>query len=158
MVTLKNELKIKRPRREVFEFLARPENLSLWNYYIRDVVKDTNGNNAEETVYHQFRKNDDQLFKITGYDHGRSLTLETIGDSKLQFRRTFILDEENNETRLNDRFDVDTTFPDIVERLMKNRMNNAVSENLEKLRELLEREETQLQDGRKITLKGQSGR
>jgi hypothetical protein len=60
------------------------------------------------------------------------------------------LNQENDQTHLDDTFEVDTGSPVILERLLKNKMKTAVSNNLHNLKDLLENGKTILPDGRSL--------
>jgi uncharacterized membrane protein len=156
MLEIKNELSIEKPVEFAFNFITHFENIPLWNYYVKSVEKVSANRKGTGTIYHQIRKNDDQRFKISRYDPPRSFTIETIGNSNLQFRRTISLKSEGDQTHILDKFDVDTGAPNMVERVLKNRMKSAVLENLTRLKELLEKGNTVLQDGRVVNINDQS--
>jgi len=152
MVQIKNELTIKKPRNDTFSFISHFENIPLWNYYVRSVKKVSEHVEGKGTIYHQVRKHDEQKFRITRYDPPNLITIETIEDSTPQFRRTISLSQKGNRTQLHDNFEIETGSPNVVERLLKNRMKSAVNENLSKLKELLETGITVLPDGRTVNI------
>jgi hypothetical protein len=59
--------------------------------------------------------------------------------------------EGGDTTRLRDEWKLDTGRPALLERLAHGRVKSAVSENLAKLKELLEEFRVVLQDGRRVS-------
>jgi uncharacterized membrane protein len=150
MIEVKNELVIHKSRNEIFNFITHFENIPLWNYYVKSVEKVSPDSEGLGTIYHQTRKNDEQEFKISEFNPPGSVTIETIGNSSPQFKRTMTLSERNDQTHLMDIFKVNTGSPNMVERLLKNRIESAVLDNLTSLKDLLEKGNTVLPDGRSI--------
>jgi hypothetical protein len=150
MIQIKNELKINKSIEDTFNFIEQFENVPLWNYYVKSVKKVSANINGSGTIYHQVRKNDQQKFKVIEYNPPGLITIETIDNSSPKFRRTFKLNQANDQTHLDDTFVVDTGSPVILERLLKNKMKTAVSNNLNNLKDLLEKGKTILPDGRSI--------
>ena len=152
MIQIRNELMINRSIEETFKFIEQFENIPLWNYYVRSVKKVTPNNDGSGSIYHQVRKNDQQKFKVIEYNPPGLIAIETIDNSSPKFRRTFKLNQANDQTHLDDTFEVDTGSPLILERLLKNKMKTAVSNNLHNLKDLLENGKTVLPDGRSIRI------
>ena len=152
MVQIKNEVTIKKPRIDTFSFISQFENIPLWNYYVRSVKKVSEQTEGTGTIYHQVRKHDEQKFRISRYDPPNLVAIETIEDSAPQFRRTISLSQYGNRTQLHDIFEIETGSPNVLERLLKRRMESAVNENLMKLKELLETGITILPDGRTMNI------
>jgi uncharacterized membrane protein len=160
MIRFKNSIEIKSDAEDVFNFLADFTNIPKWNYYVRDVSKDSVGDIDEHTVFHQTRINDSQTYEITTYQPYHTITIKTKPGSSLQFKRTFKLDTHDTYTVIEDIWKLDTGKHNIFEKLAFQKIKKAVSENLNKLKELLESGKTTLQDGRQVTLaqNQQSGR
>jgi uncharacterized membrane protein len=150
MIPIRNELLINKPREDTFKFLSKFENVPLWNYYVKSVKKISSNIDGAGTVYHQIRKNDQQKFKVTEYNPPVLIAIETIDNSIPKFKRTFKLNQVDDQTHLDDTFEVDTGSPLILERLLKNKMKSAVSNNLHNLKDLLENRKTILPDGRSV--------
>ncbi len=150
MIQIKNELKINKSIEDTFKFIEQFENVPLWNYYVKSVKKVSANIDGPGTIYHQIRKNDQQKFKVIEYNPPGLIAIETIDNSSPKFRRTFKLNQVNDQTHLDDTFEVDTGSPVILERLLKNKMKTAVSNNLHNLKDLLENGKTILPDGRSV--------
>jgi hypothetical protein len=150
MIQIKNELKINKSIEDTFRFIEQFENVPLWNYYVKSVKKISSNIDGSGTIYHQIRKNDQQKFKVIEYNPPGLITIETIDNSSPKFRRTFKLNQANDQTHLDDIFEVDTGSPVILERLLKNKVKTAVSNNLHNLKDLLENGKTILPDGRSV--------
>jgi uncharacterized membrane protein len=153
MIPIRNELLINKPREDTFRFLAQFENVPMWNYYVTSVKRISSTKNGSGTIYHQIRRDDQQKFKVIDYNPPSLITIETIDNSTPKFRRTFKLNQVDDQTHLDDTFEVDTGSPLILERLFKNRLKTAVSNNLHNLKDLLEKGETTLPDGRSVYIK-----
>jgi uncharacterized membrane protein len=152
MITFKNSIEIKRNAKDVFHFLADFENIPKWNYYVRKVSKESVGNIGEHTVFYQTRKDDSQTYEITTYQPYRIITVKTKPGSSLQFERTFELDTHDTYTVIEDIWKLDTGKNSLLEKLALQKIKKAVSENLNKLKELLESGGTTLQDGRVVSI------
>jgi len=153
MIEFENKVEIDRPVEMVFQFLANLENLPKWNYYVLRVVKTSDGPPGVGSTYHQERKTDDQEIEIAALDQDRMLTLRTIPPSTPELERTMILAGNGHQTRILDRWKLDTGgHLGILGMLAKGRVRLAVEENLGKLKELLEQGSVTLQDGRRVRL------
>lgn len=152
MIEFENEVTIGKPIEDVFSFVADLENIPLWNYFVMSVTKRSEGDAVVGTEYHQVRKNDSQDLKIVNLVPNHKLIIETIPPSKPALRRAMIFDYENGQTHISDHWELNTGSFALVERIAARRIKQAVSENLEKLKELLETGRTTLQDGRSVDL------
>lgn len=148
MVTFTNTIQIDKPVKEVFSFLATFENLPKWNYYIMDVSKTEENIPGQGITYHQIRKNDEQYFEVLEFIPNEKITIKTLPGSSLQFQRTFIFKREGEFTVLSDEFELETKLPAFIEKLFVGKIKNAVRDNLQKLKELLEKGATILQNGK----------
>jgi uncharacterized protein YndB with AHSA1/START domain len=145
---IKNSVYIQANPERVFDFLSKPEKLPLWNYYVERVENILTSIEKTGSRYRQIRKNDEQIFEITGFEKNRLLVFSTLPDSKVQFNRQLIIENRDGNTLLNDRFELDTGYPGIIQNVFKNRVKKAILENLNKLKQLMETGRTTLQDGR----------
>jgi hypothetical protein len=134
---------------EVFEFISDFENLSKWNYYVLEVNKLTNGPVGVGATYHQRRKTDQQQFQVVEFRPNKVVTIETQPpERKLKMRFQFKPIE--NGTRVIDEWQLEANAPGPFRWLAAQKVKSAVSENLEKLKLLLETGRVKLQDGRVI--------
>ncbi len=152
MIQFSTKIVIDKSRNKVFSFLTRFENLPLWNYYVLSVSKKSTGDACNGSIYQQIRRNDKQTFRVTICRPPELIEIETTEDSKPPFNRWFILKRTWEQTIIEDHFELETNFPTMVESLSKGRIKNAVLENLNKLKELLENGTTILQDGRSVNI------
>lgn len=152
MIEFELTINIKRSTSDVFAFVADLENVPKWNYFVIDVRKTSEGPLGVGTTYHQTRKTDNQDLRVAGFEKDRSVTVETIPPSKLEFSRRIEFSEENGMTLLMDRWQLDTGHPAFLQKLAAGRVKSGVKENLGKLKELLETGRTTLQDGRQISI------
>lgn len=152
MIEFQNTIEIERPAKEVFDFLARFENLPKWNYFVLEVKKTSEGPVGVGATYHQIRKTDEQVFRVIEFDPNHTLALKTIPPSTPELEMRFTLQAEDGRTKVIDEWKLDTGRPALLERLFAGRVKSAVKENLGKLKQLLETGQVTLQDGRTATL------
>jgi uncharacterized membrane protein len=152
MLEFENIVYIDRRIGEVFAFLSDFENIPKWNYYVLDVKQLSESPIGVGTTYHQVRKTDEQDFRIIEFEPDHIVTVRTLPQSSPSFERRFTLYAEGETTRIRDQWKLDTGRPALLERLARGRVKSAVSENLSKLKELLQEGRVVLQDGRRVTL------
>jgi uncharacterized membrane protein len=152
VLEFENTIAIERPIDEVFAFLSDFENIPKWNYYVLEVRQLSESPKGIGTTYHQLRKTDQQDFRIIEFEANNTVALKTVPQSSPSFERRFTLYEEGDTTRIRDQWKLDTGMPALLERLARGRVKSAVSENLSKLKELLQEGRVVLQDGREVTL------
>jgi uncharacterized membrane protein len=152
VLEFENTVYIDRPIDVVFTFLSDFENIPKWNYYVLDVGQLSESPIGVGTTYHQVRKTDEQVFRITEFEPNHTVAVKTLPQSSPDFARKFTLNEEGNTTRIRDEWKLDTGRPTILERLIGRRVKSAVAENLTKLKELLEEGRVVLQDGTQVTV------
>lgn len=146
---LYNEIIVHRPVEEVFEFLRNFENMPKWNYYVLKVTKITEGDINKGSVFHQVRKKDSQQYQIIELDFPKIIAIKTLPPGR-DLIMHFELSAVGNSTLIKDHADIDV--PWIISLFIKNKIQSAVMENLQKLRILLETSKVVLQDGRTQTL------
>jgi uncharacterized membrane protein len=152
VLEFENTIPIERPIDEVFAFLSDFENIPKWNYYVLEVRRLSESPIGIGTTYHQVRMTDEQDFRIIGFEPNHRVAVKTLPQSSPSFERRFTLYEEGDTTRIRDQWKLDTGRPALLERLARGRVKSAVSENLSKLKELLQEGRVVLQDGRQVTL------
>jgi len=144
-----NEISVNRPIEEVFEFLRNFENMSKWNYYVLKVTKITEGEIIKGSVFHQMRKKDSQRYQIIELDFPKIIAIKTLPPERNLIMR-FELSSVGNGTLIKDQANV--SVPWIISLFIKNKIQSAIMENLQKLKILLETGKVVLQDGRTQTL------
>ena len=152
MLEFENAIPIDRPIDEVFAFLSDFENIPKWTYYVLEVRQLSESPIGIGTTYHQLRKTDQQDFHIIEFEPNNTVAVKTLPQSSPSFERRFTLYEEGDTTQIRDQWKLDTGRPALLERLARGRVKSAVSENLRKLKELLQEGRVVLQDGREVTL------
>ncbi len=148
MLEFENSICIDRPIADVYTFLSDPENLPKWNYYVLEVTKLSDGPIGVGTEYHQVRKTDEQDLCITELDRDHSLVTKTLPPSSPSLEMRFTFSEEGNATCIRDGWKLESGWPAPLEWLGTGRVKSAAAENLTKLKELLEKGQVVLQDGR----------
>jgi len=152
VLEFENTIAIDRPIDELFVFLSDFESIPKWNYYVLEVKQLSESPIGIGTTYHQVRKTDQQDFQIIEFEPNNTVAVKTLPQSSPSFERRFTLYEEGDTTRIRDQWKLDTGRPALLERLARGRVKSAVSENLSKLKELLQEGRVVLQDGREVTL------
>ena len=142
---IKMEIIIQKQVKTVFEFLSNFENMPKWNYYVMKVSKTTEGPVRYGTVFHQLRKSDKQDYEIIEFEYPNQITIETL-PPKRHLTMRFKLLETGNGTLVEDEWQLEV--PWFIGLFARNRIRSAVSENLGKLKTLLETGQAVLQDGR----------
>jgi uncharacterized membrane protein len=147
MIEFINKIHIKRPLEEVFEFVSDFENLSKWNYYVTDVNKLSDGPVGVGTKYLQTRKTDQQQFRVVEYELDQVVAIKTLPpERKLHIR--FQFGSADGGVEITDTWQLESGIPGPLNWFAKKKVKAAVSENLKKLKRLLEIGEVTLQDGR----------
>jgi uncharacterized membrane protein len=152
MLEFENSVNIDCPIDEVFSFLSDFENLPLWNYFVLEVNKLSDGPVGVGTTYHQVRKTDEQHFRVVEFEPNQRLAVKTSPESSPQLEMRFSLESDGTWTHVKDEWKLDTGRPALLERLAGGRIKAAVAENLTKLKQLLEKGHVILQDGREVYL------
>lgn len=152
MIDFENRVLIKRPRQEVFDFVANFENIPKWNYYVRSVRKINEVPIGIGARFHQVRKTDQQKFEIIEFERPNKVVVKTLEGSSPQFTMNFEFDAQGEHTVLTDTWQLETGHNPLLEMLGQSRVKSAVADNLSKLKELIETRETQLQDGQVVTI------
>jgi len=103
------------------------------------------------TVFNQTRKTDTQRYRVTEYDPGRRIAVETLPPAPGLTMR-FTLESTGTTTSLTDEWELSVGLPGVLGFLAAGRIKAAVGDNLAKLKHLLEDGEVRLQDGRLETI------
>jgi uncharacterized membrane protein len=147
MIDFTNSVSIDRPVDDVFAFLADFTNMPLWNYFVLEVRQIDQEPVGMGTVFHQTRKTDSQRFVVTEYQPPRRLAIKTLPPAPALEMR-FTLQPDGLATYLVDEWRFDSGRGPVLERLARGKVRSAVSDNLRKLKALLEQGRVTLQDGR----------
>lgn len=148
MIEFENIIEIRQPVDVVFSFVANFENLSKWNYYITEVIRITEEPIELGTKFHQIRKTDTQLFRISEYQIDEKVCIKTLPNYQPSFYVCYTFETHGDVTRIINKWKLDTGKPVLIEIVSKRIVKNAVKNNLLKLKQLLENGKVQLQDGR----------
>ena len=149
MIEFKNTIIIKRPLKEVFAFISDFENMSKWNQSVVDVYKLTNGPVGVGATYHRTRKIDQQQFRVVDFEPDQVVAIETLPPGrKLNIR--FQFKPMDIGTQMIDEWQLEIDTPQPFRMIAAKKIRSADSENLEKLKILLESGKVTLQDGREI--------
>lgn len=77
-MNFRNVIEINAPVTEVFGFVADMRNTPKWNYFVVKVIQENGTVPALGARYHQTRQTDNQRYEITHYEHGQSLTIQSL--------------------------------------------------------------------------------
>lgn len=145
MTILSNQISIDTDLDKAFGFISTFENMPMWNYYILEVKKVGN-----EGKYHVIRKNDEQNFELLEIEENKRFLLKLQSSKLITVSREMIFHFEK-KVLLIDNIKIDSILPGFIERFASKKIQEAVGDNLGKLKELLETGKTTLQDGRETT-------
>lgn len=149
MIEFKNTIIVERPLKEVFAFISDFGNMSKWNCSVMDVNKLTNGLVGIGTTYHQTRKTDQQQFRVVEFEPDQAIAIETLSPEKKRNIR-FQFKPIDIGTQMIDEWQLEIDTPQPFRMIAAKKIKSADSENLEKLKILLETGHVILQDGREI--------
>lgn len=152
MIRFTTHIDIDRPTDEVFDFVADFENIPKWNYFVTRVDKLTAGPVTVGTRFHQVRQTDEQDYDVTRLVPGRLVEVTTTPQSTPSLTMRFDIEAVPGGSRLTDSWQLDTARSRPLELLGTPRVRSAISQNLAKLKHLLETGAATLQDGRVVTL------
>lgn len=159
---------IDKPQKEVFDFLSDVTNMSLWNYYVRDVTKISEGPGGIGTLYAQRRAHDLKFYKVIERLPRQKIIIELQPPAPLQ-RYGFELEDQTGGTLVKYNWQVDLRRYKALKYLPNGAVKNwllsfagkhvsrnikpATEQNFLKLKTLLETGSVTLQDGRTTSLK-----
>lgn len=152
MFEFRNRITIDKPVPDVFEIATDLTKLPRWNYFVLSVTPTSGTDGKVGSTYHQVRKSDEQDLRITEVDKDRAFAVETIPPSKPELRRRMSFQALGDRTVIEDHWQLELGVPKLLEPIAGRRVKGAVAENLGKLKDLLERGSTTLQDGRTTNL------
>jgi uncharacterized membrane protein len=152
MIQFENNIDIRQPIDKLFSFISNFENISKWNYYVLEVKKTTEGPIKFGTTFYQTRKTDSQSFKIIQYEPNKIVTIQTLPGSYPIFEIRYSFEQIGTDTRIFNEWKLELGKNIIIEKLIFKKIKKAIMENLSKMKQLLEKGNVQLQDGRIINL------
>lgn len=140
-VDFTNTVLIKRPRRDVFVFLADFENVPRWNHAITETRQMSPGPVAVGTRYRQFRtlpSTSEEEFEVTQFEPDQRLQLD--GDlGPFQATLTYVLDAVDEGTSLTNIVHLrGRGLARLAAPVLAGRIRDAVKSNLDTLKALLE--------------------
>jgi hypothetical protein len=140
-----NAITIARSPHEVFEFISDLENVPKWNYAIVETRKASEGPVAVGTTYRQVRSlptRSEETLRVTEFEPDRRFAFE--GDlGPFKGTLTYELEGIGGRTRLTNNADLQPLgIAKLAAPVAAGRVRGAVAENLEALRQLLERKST----------------
>jgi uncharacterized protein YndB with AHSA1/START domain len=144
MGTFENTVIIERPVGAVFAFLAAFENVPTWNHAIETTTKTSPGPVGVGTTYLQTRSEptrSEEGFEVTAFEPVSRLTIDgKIGP--FHTRSSYVLTPVGNATKLTNHVDLapSSRLLGLAAPLAVPKVKAAVSENLEKLKQILETE------------------
>jgi hypothetical protein len=141
MATFENTVMIRRPIADVFAFLADFENIPRWNYAIVEAHKVSQGPIGVGTIYQQVRSvpsRSEERFEVTAHNPPRQLEIQgQLGP--FPSRLSYALDAIAEGTRVANAVELELRGPGrLFGRVAVPRVRDAVADNLQKLKELLE--------------------
>ena len=138
---LTNTITINRRPAEVFAFLARFENVPLWNYAISETRKVTGCPVDVGSRYQQTRtlpSRSEETFEVIEFEPDRRLSIRgALGP--FQGKVTYVLEAAGNDTTLTNTMNLQPSGPlRLLAPLAAFRVESAVAANLDTLKHILE--------------------
>lgn len=143
LMEFSNTITIERSLPDVFEFVSDLENVPKWNYAIAETRKVSEGPVDIGTTYRQFRSlpsRSEETLEVVQLDPDRRFAVR--GDlGPLRGTLSYEFEEVGGSTRLTNRAELEGRgIAKLAAPIASGRVRNAVAENLETLKRLLERE------------------
>ncbi len=140
-----NTVLIERPPQEVFEFVADLENVPRWNYAIVETRKTSAGPVRVGTTYRQIRSvpsTSEESLRVTELEpDGRFAVQGDLGP--VEATLVYALEAVGAATRLTNTAELEARgMMKLAAPLASGRIREAVAQNLQVLKQLLEREAT----------------
>ncbi|MBO8156361.1 MAG: SRPBCC family protein [Bacillaceae bacterium] len=142
MIDFENEINVNQEFEHVFDYLANPENLSVWNYAV-DKVTLQSGYRAQEGSKYTVLRNMlgqvvDELIELKQVSHNK-IFLQSI-EGPFEYRIEYELQKlKENQTRIRNKMILKPAgFFRFFGHLAKNQIKNEVSNNLSVLKKVLE--------------------
>ncbi|HEX6234493.1 MAG TPA: SRPBCC family protein [Jiangellaceae bacterium] len=137
-----NTVTIKRPRSEVFAYLADFEKVPRWNYAIELTRKITDGPVGVGSRFHQTRtlpRRSEETFEVVTFEPEHTIVVR--GDlGPFHGDIAYFLESSGGATTLTNTMDLTASGPlRVVAPLASSRIKAAVAGNLDVLRQILER-------------------
>jgi carbon monoxide dehydrogenase subunit G len=140
-----NAITIERPPHDVFAFVSDLENVPKWNYAIAETRKASEGPVTVGTTYRQVRSlpnRSEETLRVTEFEPDRRFAFEG-GLGPFEGTLTYELEEIGGSTRLTNKADLEARgIAKLAAPIASGRVRGAVAENLETLKQLLERQAT----------------
>ena len=138
-----NTVTIDRAVKDVFAFLANFENVPRWNYAIVETRQTSDGAVGVGTNYRQVRSvpsRSEEIFEVTEFEPNRRLAIRG-GFGPLEGTMVYELDAEDGSTRVTNSAQLEGRgLAKLAAPLASRRIAEAVSQNLNTLKRLLESE------------------
>jgi uncharacterized protein YndB with AHSA1/START domain len=136
-----NIITINRAPADVFGFLARFENVPLWNYAISETRKITDGPVQVGSRYRQTRTlptRSEETFEVTEVEPDRRLSIQGVL-GPFRGEATYLLESAGTGTALTNTMNLQPSGPlRLVAPLAASRVKSAVAANLDTLKQILE--------------------
>lgn len=141
MINFTNTLHINRPVDEVYAYLSDLEHTPEWNWAINETRKTTPGPATVGTRYRQTRsvpQPGTEILEVTALETNEHIEVEgTL--AQFAARLTYHLDERDGGTELTNTVNLEASGAvRLIAPALRNRINRAVADNLNELRNRLE--------------------
>lgn len=136
-----NSVTIQRSPHDVFEYLAKFENVPRWNYAIVETHKTSEGPVGVGSTYRQIRSlpsRSEEEFEVTEFEPGKKLAIRgTLGP--FEGTLTYLLESIDDGTRLTNEADLEGHgLMRLAAPIAGGRVREAVAANLSTLKAILE--------------------
>jgi uncharacterized protein YndB with AHSA1/START domain len=144
------------PQAELFAFLAAYGNMTKWNYYFVSVELTSPPPIGVGSRFRQTRKTDTHEVEIVALEPGRRLVVEVLPPERRHAIEFVLKPSAGGGTEVRETWTVEAGWLGFagpaISWALTPKFNTAVDGNLAKLKELLEKGTTTLQDGREVRM------
>ncbi|MGJ9458361.1 SRPBCC family protein [Oceanobacillus sp. CF4.6] len=141
MARFSNTLMISSDAKDVFQYLAKMENFTIWNYAVQQIKKVNSNEGIIGSKYHLLRGTGLQSFEeivITEYVPNERLTFEASGNI-FSYTMTYELEQQSQGTLLTNKAKIISSgMTGIMIGVMQNNIKKAVNENLHVLKNIFD--------------------
>ncbi|WP_067725267.1 SRPBCC family protein [Oceanobacillus damuensis] len=146
MARFSNTLMISSDAKDVFHYLAKMENFTVWNYAVQQITKVKSTEGIVGSKYHLLRGMGLQSFEeivITEYVPNERLTFDASG-KVFSYRMAYELEQQSQGTLLTNKAEIISSgMKGIMIGIMKNNIKKAVNQNLHVLKSLFDNEKSE---------------
>ena len=136
-----NTLMIESDIKDVFQYLAKMENFTIWNYAVQQITKINSNEDIIGSKYHLLRGMGIQSFEeivITEYVLNERLIFEASGNI-FSYTMMYELEQQSQSTLLTNKVEIKSSgMSGIMIGVMQNNIKKAINQNLHVLKDIFD--------------------